>query len=108
MTNYVTELIHHIDRQMSSTTQNNEQKQLAVQYIQRIETILQKHLVDFRGRNISTYVKEFIFGQGLYQGVRRELEKNMKAEGSRVILPGKTNKFWVQEIYALMNFIMFN
>jgi hypothetical protein len=91
VTNYVTELIHHIDRQMSSTTQNNEQKQSAVDYIQEIEDILTKD-VNFRGEKISLFVKKFIFANGLYQGVRKELQKNMKAEGSRVILPGKTNK----------------
>lgn len=92
VTNYVTELIHHIDRQMSSTTQNNEQKQSAVDYIQKIEGILAKNLDRGGNRSLTAYVKGFIFGPGLYQGVRRELQKNMKAEGSRVILPGKTNK----------------
>lgn len=98
VTNYVTELIHHIDRQMSSTTQNNEQKQSAVDYIQEIEDILTKN-VNFRGENISLFVKKFIFANGLYQGVRKELQKNMKAEGSRVILPGKTNKLRFKNFY---------
>ena len=54
--NYVGELINHIDRQMSSTTQNNDQKEKAVNYIQKVEDILQ-NFVESR-RRIKGWIHE--------------------------------------------------
>ena len=79
---------------MSSTTQNNDQKRKAVEYIQQIEDILQRN--NQSRYNKTEYVKYQIELNPIikrrYPGITDELLRNMVAESSRVILPGKQNK----------------
>ena len=76
---------------MSSTTQNNEQKRKAVEYIQQIEDILQGNMNSRYDK--AAFVRKQIRDKARkYPGVCEELTKNMHSESSRVILPGKQNK----------------
>ena len=76
---------------MSSTTQNNDQKRKAVDYIQQIEDILQGNMQSRLDK--TAFVKKQIDQNSRkYPGVSRELTKNMHSESSRVILPGKQNR----------------
>ena len=75
---------------MSSTTQNNDQKRRAVDYIQQIEDILQRNMQSRQDK--TQYVIKMIESNRQYPGVCEELHKNRISEGSRVILPGKQNK----------------
>ena len=76
---------------MSSTTQNNDQKRKAVDYIQQIEDILQSNM--HSRLNKTAFVQQQIQkNRPRYPGVAAELIRNMYLESSRVILPGKQNR----------------
>ena len=81
--NYVGELINHIDRQMSSTTQNNEQKEKAVEYIQVIENVLEETL-DPQIRNaIKFHICQCIDTNRDYPGVTREIAEAKDSQKSK-------------------------
>ena len=93
--NYIGELINHIDRQMSSTTQNNEQKEKAVSYIQSIEDVFENHVV-IEGSISTRRLHDEIINRlrdppKRLIGVAREISNAASSDKARVILPGKNN-----------------
>ena len=81
--NYVGELINHIDRQMSSTTQNNEQKEKAVEYIQVIENVLEETLDPQIRNGIKFHICQCIDTNRDYPGVTREIAEAKDSQKSK-------------------------
>ena len=81
--NYVGELVNHIDRQMSSTTQNNDQKEKAVSYIDKIEQVLEDSLqVKTHKRQIKIDIENCL-KKSNFKGVAEEITRAMNSEKSR-------------------------
>ena len=81
--NYVGELINHIDRQMSSTTQNNEQKEKAVNYIEKIESILEDSLPAKTHKNKIKSDIEKCLKKSEFIGIAEEITRAMNSDKSR-------------------------
>ena len=81
--NYVGELINHIDRQMSSTTQNNEQKEKAVNYIEKIESILIDSLPTKKTKKQIKNKIERCLKETQFTGIAEEITRAMNSDKSR-------------------------
>ena len=93
--NYVGELINHIDRQMSSTTQNNEQKEKAVEYIQVIENVLEETLDPQIRNGIKFHICQCIDTNRDYPGVTREIAEAKDSQKSKGEVPLYNNPVYL-------------